>query len=169
MYTLGIHYYSNNIHFMKKKKTFLILCLGLINAPLQAQTIQHVDAWKYGNGYNPSSGLSLALDNNQNTISIGTFGGQVDFDKGSSTLMMTAQNNNGQSDMFIMKSNPQGEVIWAKNLKVDLFTDPIIEFDSQNNMYIAATWFYTLNGNDFDPWTRSGFPCRIPVIETPFY
>jgi hypothetical protein len=89
----------------------------------------------------PQQGLSMGLDNN--TISIGTFSGQADFDKASSNLMMAAQNNRGQSDMFIVKTTAHGEVIWAKSLKVNTATVPIIELDSQNNIYILPPRSFT--------------------------
>jgi hypothetical protein len=48
---------QTNILFMKKKNAYLIPCLGLINAPLEGQTIQHVDAWPYENGQDASTGV----------------------------------------------------------------------------------------------------------------
>jgi len=98
-----------------------------------------------GNFY--QGGLSILLDASGNMYVLGYFYGAVDFDPGPAEQMLTATDQ----DVFIMKLNPQGDLLWAKNVGgngqdagYSLLTDTL------QNVCVAG--FYSGTG-DFDPGT----------------
>jgi len=90
----------------------------------------------------------ILLDNSGNTITTGSFEGTVDFDPGPGVFNLTA-NTDGQLDIFIVKLDPGGNMIWAKSFGGDGSVTPSTATqDKGGNIYIAGTFTKTA---DFDP------------------
>lgn len=92
--------------------------------------------------------ISSCLDQSGNIYLSGPFSGTVDFDPGPGIYNMTSSYTEGR--MFILKLNPNGEFIWAKQLVGS--GDPIhyITTDSNNNLLVSGTFSDT---TDIDPGT----------------
>ena len=89
---------------------------------------------------------SIALDDSGNVFTMGAFRGTVDFDAGASVKTITSF---GLSDIFILKSDPSGNLIWVKRLggaAVDYGYG--IAVDAIGNVFTTG-WF--AGTADFDP------------------
>jgi gliding motility-associated-like protein len=97
------------------------------------------------------SGLELVdVDESNNIIVAGAFGGTVDFDPGPATFMATT-NIAIQSDMFVVKLDNNGIFIWMKqikNLSNSATQQSGLESDFENNIYFTGNFTSTM---DFDP------------------
>jgi len=88
----------------------------------------------------------VALDGSGNVYATGSLQGTVDFDPGLGTSDLTSQ---GDLDIFVMKLDSLGNLVWAKNMG-GAGTDggQAIGVDSQGNVYTAGRFQGTV---DFDP------------------
>jgi hypothetical protein len=59
----------------------------------------------------------LAIDPSGNVILIGTFHDSADFDPGPGVAMLTIQYEPCKRNVFIVKLNPDGNLVWAKSLE----------------------------------------------------
>lgn len=104
-------------------------------------------AWaKKIGGSSHDIGYSLKLDNVGNVYSTGLFSGTVDFDPDSVTLNLSSA---GSYDVFVTKFDPNGNLLWAKNMggaSADIAYSMAI--DSLNNIYTTG---YFVGTSDFDP------------------
>lgn len=90
---------------------------------------------------------SLALDASSNVYATGEFYQTVDFDPGSGTFNLTAQ----QSDAFIVKLNTAGDLVWAKNVGgSSLDATYTIDVGADGGVYSGGRFYNTV---DFDPGT----------------
>ena len=91
-------------------------------------------------------GHSIALDTSGNVYTIGSFQDSVDFDPSSGISNLY---NNGNSGTFILKLDPTGNFLWAKNLSgnFDVIGNEII-LDDEGKIYITGSFNDT---TDFDP------------------
>jgi len=97
-------------------------------------------------GTSDDYGSSITMDSSGNIFCTGHFSGNVDFDPGSGTAILTS---NGLTDIFVQKLDTSGNFIWAKSLgstNVDTARDIIA--DQSENIYTTGTFFGTV---DFDP------------------
>ncbi|MBT6372369.1 MAG: hypothetical protein HOJ86_06840, partial [Acidimicrobiaceae bacterium] len=62
-------------------------------------------------------GYSVAVDSSGNVYTTGYFTGTVDFDPGAGTTNLVP---NGSSDAFVSKLDSSGDLVWAKNLDVQI-------------------------------------------------
>ena len=91
--------------------------------------------WAYGEGnegyYN--QGLAVSTDNNNNVLVTGTFGGTVSFGRNTVTSI-------GTQDLFLMKYNAAGNVLWAKQAGgLNQYTaSNDVAIDNNNNIYITG-------------------------------
>ncbi|CAN5265868.1 hypothetical protein BH09BAC5_BH09BAC5_12850 [soil metagenome] len=60
-----------------------------------------------------NQGYGIALDQNGNILTTGSFDGTVDFDPGAGIVDLTSQ---GNLDIFISKLDPSGNLLWAKSM-----------------------------------------------------
>jgi hypothetical protein len=102
---------------MNKLKTTLIASILLsfiATTSLQAQNHQ----WTKTFGVTPESLLSraIALDLSGNVYTVGTFLGNVDFNPGSGTSMLTSTSGASGKDVYISKLDAAGNFLWAKQL-----------------------------------------------------
>jgi hypothetical protein len=128
---------------MKKVTTIVLIAItGAINS----QNIPNLEwAQSFGNT-NYDESYSMAVDNNNNIYSCGRFSGTVDFDNSANTYTLTSSSSDNG---FIMKTDDNGNFIWAKSLLGILGNKAnSITTDQQGNVYIAGTFKGTV---DFDP------------------
>lgn len=86
-------------------------------------------------------------DNQDNVIITGSFSGTADFDPGPGVLNLTAS---AWSDVFVVKLDPSGNLLWAKSMGSSDNDDfgYSVDADASGNIYITGTF----SGNaDFDP------------------
>jgi hypothetical protein len=109
----------------------------------------HIWAKKFGNAYN--QGYSIDCDANGNTYITGEFLETVDFDPSAATFNLTSQSF--ASDIFIVKLDHQGNLIWVKAIvgeSSEFSTD--IKVDQNGNVYSCGFFYGTA---DFDPSTAT--------------
>ncbi|HNU57942.1 MAG TPA: T9SS type A sorting domain-containing protein [Flavobacteriales bacterium] len=91
------------------------------------------------------------LDDSGNMLITGWFRYTIDFDPGPATFNLTAS---GNTDMFILKLSPIGDLIWAKRVGQQLVSGDVnvlglgISSDAAENVYIIG---YFDGRTDFDP------------------
>jgi len=105
----------------------------------------YVWAKKFSNAYNVA--YSMDCDDNGNTYITGEFLQTVDFDPSSAILNLTGQGF--APDLFIVKLDEQGNLIWVKAIVGDnseFSTD--IKVDTNGNVYSCGHFYGTA---DFDP------------------
>ncbi|MBL0095053.1 MAG: T9SS type A sorting domain-containing protein [Bacteroidetes bacterium] len=91
-------------------------------------------------------GTSLSLDASGAIYTIGQYGGTMDFDPGAGIFSMTAV---GGSDVYITKTDPSGNFIWAKSMGGTLSEwANAIETDNSGNVVFTGYFGGTA---DFDP------------------
>lgn len=92
-------------------------------------------------------GRSMAVDKNQNNYITGMFQDTADFDPGPGIYNMVSQ---GYQDIFIVKYDSLGSLVWAKQIGGIASMDEgiTIALDSSNNIYVAGQFEFTA---DFDP------------------
>jgi hypothetical protein len=99
-------------------------------------------------GTNTSSdfGYDIAIDPLGNVCIAGQFAGTMDFDPGPGTYTLTA---GGVADIFILKLDATGNLIWAKNIGSSLGdVGRSIAVESTGNIYTTGFFNSTV---DFDP------------------
>jgi len=80
-----------------------------------------------------------AIDSNGNVVITGFFNGSVDFDPGSGTYTLTS---NGDEDIFILKLDVNGELVWAKNLGTIYYDVGMsVDIDISDDIYITGGFF----------------------------
>ncbi len=120
--------------------TFALTCLQL---SAQLPGLQ----WAQGVG---SSGAdivnSIATDAAGNIYSVGSFYGIVDLDNSSANYTVAS---NGQSDLYILKTDASGNFIWAKSFGGTSYDSPVsISINSVGEIVLLGTFRNTV---DFDP------------------
>ncbi len=94
---------------------------------------------------------SIATDAAGNVYISGQFDGSVDFDPGPGTTTLTAA---GDNDVFIVKLDPAGALVWAKQIggANGSIENKAITIDKRGNVITTGTFSGTL---DFNPGTAS--------------
>lgn len=91
-------------------------------------------------------GYDVVVDKLGNIYTVGYFNGQVDFDPGPDTAILTANYFDG----FVAKYDPDGNYLWAINIGgtgyLNLFTN--VGIDAIGNVYVTGNYSGTA---DFDP------------------
>lgn len=122
----------------------MTLCSSLLSA--QNPTFQ----WANGGIGTTSVDIANAVctDAVGNIYTTGKFTGTVDFDPGSGVTNLSS-NSSASTDVFITKSDSNGNLIWAKRiggLSHDMGN--AIKLDSNGNVFVVGSFAYTC---DFDP------------------
>ena len=98
-------------------------------------------------------GYSITTDGNDNVYITGYFNASADFDPGASSFIL---NSDGSNNPYILKLDPNGNLVWAKSLQGGLVMGNgrslSISLDPFGNVYTAG---YFSQGLDFDPGTGS--------------
>ena len=91
-------------------------------------------------------GYGIALDASGNVYCTGYFSGEADFDPGMDALLLLS---NGDLDIFILKLDVDGNVVWAKNMGgIGPDAGYSVAVDAVGNVY--STGFFITKA-DFDP------------------
>lgn len=143
---------TNKVSTNLRRTAFLPWALILL--PLVgAQRAAAIDPWldfAVGVG-NPSPsdsdvGRSIALDSAGNVYVTGLFGGTADFDPGPGVTNLTSV---GDSDVFVMKLDSTGSLLWARSMGGTDSDHPFgIAVDAAGNVYTTGVFQETV---DFDP------------------
>lgn len=135
---------NSSIYF---KLFFAVLfCIPVFN--LNAQLPKHEWAKQLGPAHNGlGEPKSIVADKDGNIYVTGVFSGTNDFDPGPQVLNLTAV---GGSDIFILKLNPFGNLIWVKQLSGTVQDDIAnsISLDPAGNIFVSGYFYGTI---DFDP------------------
>lgn len=130
-------------------KQLLILTLAILTiTPSQAQTFDWTVPFS---GDNYSQGLGIAADPDGNVLTTGVFWGTVDFDPSAATATLTSTSE----EIFITKQDPNGNLIWAKQIGSiggDIAWG--ITSDNTGNIYVTGHFQGTV---DFDPGVTENF------------
>ncbi|MDH4472470.1 MAG: T9SS type A sorting domain-containing protein [Fluviicola sp.] len=98
------------------------------------------------NGGSSAVGKCIAVDAAGNMYTAGEFGSTSDFDNSPALNNLTS---NGANDIFVVKTNSQGDFIWAKNVGGSGDDVPSeIVIDLAGDVYLTGTFSGTA---DFDP------------------
>ncbi len=100
-------------------------------------------------GADGATGYGIAIDNNGNVLTTGTFFGTVDFDPGIGTFNLSSP---GGQEIYISKLDASGNFIWAKQVGGE--TGYSITTDNLNNVY--ATGYYGWNDISINKLDSSG-------------
>ncbi|MDT8308930.1 MAG: SBBP repeat-containing protein [Bacteroidales bacterium] len=97
-------------------------------------------------GTGQANGTSLAIDTAGNIHITGNFSGNIDFDPGSGTFILSAI---GGTDIFIVKLTSTGNLVWAKSIGGNDSEQGLsIATDASGNVYTTGQFRDTVN---FDP------------------
>jgi hypothetical protein len=105
-------------------------------------------AKKFGSNVGDDMANSITIDSNNNVIVTGYFiGNNIDFDPNAGTTLLSSY---GQNDIFILKLDPNGNLIWVKQIGQASGSDECysITSDINSNVYLTGYFFNTI---DFDP------------------
>lgn len=97
-------------------------------------------------GIGVDNGVSIDLDNSGNVYVTGSFTGTADFDPNSGVFNLIS---NGNSDVFVVKLDSSGSLVWAKNFGgTGGDNGNSIIIDSNENVFFTGSFLGTA---DFDP------------------
>lgn len=110
------------------------------------------------------TGQSVAVDEKGNSYLCGSFSGEsTNFSSGSGSISLTSL---GETDIFLSKYNPDGNLLWAKNMgssESEQAND--IKLDNDTNIYVTGVYRGTA---DMDPGenettisSRGNFDCFL--------
>jgi len=128
-------YFLNSID----EEAFFILKLNSNGEFIWAKSLDSPNIYTYK--------YSISIDNNEDLIISGSFEGTVDFDFGSGVFNATS---NGETDMFILKINANGEFIWVKTIGGDSNENSTSLVINNNGEILITGKFYS-EIVDFDP------------------
>ncbi|HEX2532767.1 MAG TPA: SBBP repeat-containing protein [Chitinophagaceae bacterium] len=107
--------------------------------------------WAKGMGAGKNDfGYSIAVDSKGNPYTTGQFRGTTDFDPGPGTHNLTSI---GVTDLFLVKLNPSGELVWAKGIgggRTAIAVGHSLTLDKLDNVYVTG-YFNGHPAMDFDP------------------
>lgn len=91
----------------------------------------------------------IGTDNNGNVYVAGTWSGTLDFDPGPGIYNLTHIGGSGTDDIYVLKLNPNGDFVWAKQMKgsSSKFVRSI-DVDIKGGVYLTGDYGGTI---DFDP------------------
>ncbi|UKN00282.1 hypothetical protein K6119_11105 [Paracrocinitomix mangrovi] len=119
------------------------IALLFVSFNIKAQQLSWVSS--VGGG-SLTDALDFCVDDSGNTVIIGTFNGTADFDPGPNSMLVNA---NGQDDLFVLKLNDLGELIWVKSIgSSHLVQASNIALDQNNDIIISGSFSGTV---DFNP------------------
>lgn len=131
---------------MKNKFTTLLIVSIFTSLLSNAQTT--FDWAKVISGTATVDGISNAVDNSGNIITVGFFSQPTDFDPTSAVLTLSPVQA-GYSDIFITKYSSVGNLIWAKKIGGYYDDAPAsVVIDNNDNIILTGNFFGT---SDFDP------------------
>ncbi len=125
-----------------KKLYLLTVCL------LQICNLSHAQDYYFAKGMGAAEydvANAIAVDPQGNMYTTGSFRGEVDFDPGTNTYLLKSL---GENDIFIQKSDPAGNLIWAKSIGGTSYDSGLSIALDDNNVYVTGFFGETA---DFNP------------------
>jgi len=121
---------------------FTLFCLVILQGRLSAQDNNYLWVDQTG-GTSTDVGNDITTDKDNNVIVTGSFSGRVEF--GNYVL-----SSEGSEDMFLMKYDSKGEVLWAKSVG-GFYKDygNSVATDAQGNIYVCGTFQSVVYFEDF--------------------
>ena len=130
---------------MKKKLLFIIGVALFLGSTSYSQNAEFDWAVAAG-GTAAEQTYSMSIDDSGNVLTIGTFGGTVDFDPGAGVSNLTSS---GSTDFYIQKLDASGNLVWAKRTGgTSNDFGYAISTDASGNVYTTGIFQQTV---DFDP------------------
>ncbi len=130
-----------------------ILLFFILPLSVCSQTAR-LDWAKQYSGNSFDGGQAITLDAQGNVYATGYFSTTTDFDPGPGVYNLTAK---GAEDIFITKTSPAGELIWAKVIGDFRYqAGYAITLDNAGNVIVTGIFFGTV---DFDPG-----PGEMPLV-----
>lgn len=144
---LSTGYFNGTTDFDPSVGTFTLSALGNDEAYISKLDPSGNFIWiKAIGGLSNDQANSITLDQTNNPIITGFFAGTADFDPSAGTNTITS---NGAQDIFIVKLNTSGSLVWAKTLGgISPDRGFSITSDRMNNIYSIGHFQATV---DFDP------------------
>ncbi|WP_264522355.1 T9SS type A sorting domain-containing protein [Flavobacterium sp. N1994] len=136
----------------------------------------HIWNAQFNNPANTSYDLdtiqSIKVDTSGNVYATGGYNGTVDFDPGSAVFNLTSGTTSLSTEIFILKLNSSGNLVWAKALQNNSTTTGskvdkgyALDLDTSGNVYSVG---YFWGGIDADPGTGIhnlvGYTSDNPVL-----
>lgn len=126
------------------KKQLLALGLVALALPVCSQSFQW--ARNFGYGASVVKAQSVAIDAGGNTYTVGFFSGSIDVDPSASFDIRPSA---GASDIFIIKTDPTGALVWANTIGSNIFDEANdVAIDGNGNITVTGSFSGTV---DFDP------------------
>lgn len=146
-YTTG--FFKDTVDFDPGPGTYTLAAVGYFDIFILKLDANGNFIWaKQVGGVTGENPQSITLDGLGNIYVMGLIDGLGDFDPGPSTYTLTSAGNH---DIFILKLDPSGNFIWAKNMGgIDDDRGNSIVVDSIGNVYTTGS-FYGSAPADFDP------------------
>ena len=120
-----------------------IVCMTIMAFSANAQTLTWVKSF---GGIATETANGIATDGNGNVIVVGYYLNQTDFDPGPGVSIDTSR---GESDAYILKLNPAGELLWHVTMGGSWYEDALgVVVDQNDNIYVTGYFEFTV---DFDP------------------
>lgn len=149
IYTVG--YFDGKTDFDPGPDSFLIEPLGTSDAFVRKLDPQGNFIWAISmGGTEYTRAYDITIDKQGNLLVVGMFKDWADFDPSSAFYNLQS---NGDSDAFIQKLDPNGQLIWVKSVTS---VDWVNLFDIKVNSNNDILGFGTFSGTtDFDPGSNS--------------
>lgn len=143
VYTIGS--FEGTVDFDPGPGTFSLTSWGGSDVYISKLDANGNFLWAKGmGGVNDDEGISLAIDRLGNIYGAGNFHGGGDFDPGDGTMDL-----GGLHDFFVLKLDPSGNLIWAKDAGGDSYDYVFsLALDITGNVYTTG---HFESGGDFDP------------------
>lgn len=136
MYLTGSFFYT--VDFDTSNETYNLISLGGADIFIGKFDLSGNLVWVKQMGSDTGdSGVSLALDSNDNVFVIGYFQGTCNFDPGASNYYISAYS--GNTDIFLTKFDNAGNYTWTKRMGGSSYdTGSGIAIDNQDKIYVLA-------------------------------
>ena len=141
-----LNFYTNQ----NKQDTFTVTSVGTRDSFISKWTSSGTHLWTktFGGSGGAAYGGRTAIEGNGNIFFIGSESGTVVFEPGIEGFNLTS-NSLGYTDIFILKLNPSGDFLWAKNMGSAADDNGNgIAVDVSGNVYFTGTFQGTA---DLDP------------------
>jgi len=145
VYTTG--YFIDTVDFDPGPDSMKISAVGLWDSFIQKLDANGNFLWaKSFGGNNESYSFLLAIDAKGNVYTSGNFTDSIKFDPGTGVKNLSAK---GDEDVFILKFNDKGNLLWAKSFGGKMSDNAIdLAIDGAGNVYSTGTFMGFV---DFDP------------------